>query len=158
MHRRHRTPPGGGGESDDLEEATLLPPIGGGAKGHKSAKTSFKGASSSNLQKPSMSMHSTTSQSSHVLGAMGSSKGLSGALGTTGMSSVSSSGLVPMGHTASHPWVQARAAQERNQIGSRASGGANEKMNSTWGPSQQPRKDISPVAAHKLARESSKKR
>jgi len=161
-HRdRHRsTPPGGGGEAEEMEESTLLPPIGGGNKSHKSSKmNSFKGASSTALQKQSISMHSTASQSSHPLGALANSKGMSGQLGTTHASSISSSGIAPMGHTVSHPWVPARATQDvsRTNIGSRASGGATEKMNSTWGPSQPSRKDVVPFG-HKGARESSKKR
>mmetsp|Transcript_5719 Transcript_5719/g.13426 ORF Transcript_5719/g.13426 Transcript_5719/m.13426 type:complete len:509 (+) Transcript_5719:105-1631(+) len=147
------------------QESTVLPPIAGGSKSIREGKGSktntFKAVGAATLQKPSMSMHSTGSQASHPLG---SSKGLSGALGMSGMSS--SSGVPSTGPTASasHPWVPVRLNQEpvRNTIGSRQSGGAYDQMNSTWGHSQQARKervqDTSPLAGHKVTRELSKKR
>jgi len=156
----HRTPPGAG-EAEELEEAMLLPPIGGGGgKSHKASKSNgFKGTGAPALQKQSMTLHSTASQSGHPLGGvLGSSKGLSGGpLGTTAMSSVSPAGP---GHTVSHPWLPVRATQDlaRNNIGSRASGGAAEKMSSTWGHSQPPRKDVMPFANHKAPRDPGKKR
>mmetsp|Transcript_178255 Transcript_178255/g.433682 ORF Transcript_178255/g.433682 Transcript_178255/m.433682 type:complete len:520 (-) Transcript_178255:94-1653(-) len=151
---RHRTPPGGG-EGEELEDSMLLPPIGGGGgKSHKVKASSLKGGASGALQKPGLSLHGAASQSSHPLGAaLGGSKGT----GAASMSSVSAS---TMGHTASHPWVPARAGQEptRNTMGSRGASGAADKMSSTWGPSQQARKDVTPFGGHKAPRESSKKR
>jgi len=151
----------GRGQAETSEEGMVLPPIAGGnnksLRDGKGKHNPFKAAGASTLQKQSMSMHSTGSQASHHMGALSNSKGFSGALASTGMSSVSSSSMATMGHTASHPWVPARASQDqgRNNMGSRSS--AIDKMNSTWGPSQPSRKDVSPFG-HEAAKKSTKKR
>jgi len=151
------TPGGGASDAEDNDDGTLLPPIGGikgkrdGSKSLK-AKT-LKSTATAALQK-APAPQSTGGGSSHPLGSLSSSKGFGGTLPGAGGATATSQAAVSSGH----PWVNG-AGQEhaRSGMGSRSSGGAPEKMHSTWSPSHQPRKYVSPFG-HKLNRDAGGKK
>eukprot|EP00747_Dinoflagellata_sp_TGD_P094302 gnl/TRDRNA2_/TRDRNA2_166063_c1_seq1.p1 gnl/TRDRNA2_/TRDRNA2_166063_c1~~gnl/TRDRNA2_/TRDRNA2_166063_c1_seq1.p1 ORF type:complete len:576 (-),score=118.15 gnl/TRDRNA2_/TRDRNA2_166063_c1_seq1:238-1965(-) len=153
--------------SDVDEEGMVLPPI-GGIKGKRDSKPkargTFKTAANATLQKASTTFQGGPLQSSGM-GVLGTSKGFAGTHGSVPepAPSLSSTGAMSgaMSSTYGQGWGGAAGVKDPGRtsfVGGVASSGqgaaAPDKMNSTWAPSQQSRKYVSPFS-HKTARDPS---
>mmetsp|Transcript_8155 Transcript_8155/g.19150 ORF Transcript_8155/g.19150 Transcript_8155/m.19150 type:complete len:556 (-) Transcript_8155:120-1787(-) len=153
-------------EAAELEDSTILPPIAGGgaqkAAGAKAARDTkgdtkrgpFKNAAASSLQKPSI--HAQTSRG---LGVHGVAKGYNpnSTTQSIGAGAMSSSYAQNWNSGSNDP--AATLGPGRGPAG--GGGGADEMekmMHSTWAPSQQSRKYVSPFAQKRGDAPSAKKR